>query len=134
MSVELPAVDGEAESSPTPAAAPLHADGIPGAPVSASPPGPTGDAEDQKNNASQPHFDDLHAEYLRERAVPLDLAYAAGVRSTTGEIAAQALQRAHPIDCRCLGILYPGHQPPYMRVRLDDPEVAGGAVSNASHL
>jgi DNA polymerase-1 len=74
-----------------------------------------------------PDFAPQHMEYLRERAVPLDLARDAGLRSVTGEVAAQQLGRKLPIVGGGLSISYSGHNPPMFRIRLDLPEDNGGA-------
>ena len=64
-----------------------------------------------------------HIEYLQARAVDLDLAWAAGVRSVDGDLAAQLLGRNQPLMCGGLAIPYPETEPLYTRIRMDD----GGA-------
>ena len=66
-----------------------------------------------------------HVEYLRARAVPVNVAVKAGLRSVSAEEAGRLLGRRGPTASPGLAIPYPDISPPRWRVRLDQP--ANGA-------
>jgi DNA polymerase I-like protein with 3'-5' exonuclease and polymerase domains len=62
-----------------------------------------------------------HIEYLRARAVPLDVALKAGLRSVSAEEAGRLLERKGPAPGPGLAIPYLDISPPQWRIRLDNP-------------
>jgi DNA polymerase I-like protein with 3'-5' exonuclease and polymerase domains len=79
------------------------------------------------NVAAAPQFYPEHQDYLADRAIPLDLATAAGLRSVDGVEAAELLGRSSALYSSGIAIPYPGLDPAYYRFRLDDPDLDGGA-------
>ena len=76
--------------------------------------------------SADPRFSPAHVEYLTRRAVPLDLAQRASLRSVDGARGATLLGRDRALPCGGLSIPYPGIRPLYVRLRLDHPERCGG--------
>jgi DNA polymerase I-like protein with 3'-5' exonuclease and polymerase domains len=72
-------------------------------------------------SAPHPTFLPQHVAYLDARAVPLAFAVTAGLRSVSGVGAAALLGRSKTLPCGGLAIPYPGLEPAYVRVRLDEP-------------
>ncbi len=64
---------------------------------------------------------DTHIQYLAARAVPEDVALAAGLSSVDGTEGARLLGWDHPLRCAALAIPYPNVEPLYHRLRLDEP-------------
>ncbi len=71
------------------------------------------------------HFFPEHQDYLTARAVPLDVAAAAGLRSVTGDEAQRLLARGAPVPSDGIAIPYPGVTPAYHRIRFSDADSVG---------
>jgi hypothetical protein len=79
------------------------------------------------NVSAAPQISSEHQAYLADRAIPLGLAAAAGLRSVDGVEAAELLGRGLVCNSTGIAIPYPGLDPAYYRFRLDEPDLDGGA-------
>jgi DNA polymerase I-like protein with 3'-5' exonuclease and polymerase domains len=119
--------DGE-QVAATAAAASSAGSSTPAAPsnalasAAAPPSGPTGGSGSPPSGGA---LEEHHEVYLSERAVPVPVALAAGLRSITAEEATRVLGRARLLASGGLAIPHYGVNPEYVRVRFDEPELVG---------